>query len=38
LEHYLRSLLQQGEVSYNLSARVTNYSMGIPQVAAQANQ
>ncbi|MBD6615890.1 NAD(P)H-quinone oxidoreductase [Komarekiella sp. 'clone 1'] len=38
LEHYLRSLLQQGEVSYNLSARVTNYSMGIPQVAADGNQ
>ncbi|AUT00164.1 NAD(P)H-quinone oxidoreductase [Nostoc sp. CENA543] len=33
LEHYLRSLLQSGEISYNLSARVTNYSMGLPQVA-----
>lgn len=35
LEHYLRSLLQAGEISYNLSARVTNYSMGLPQVAAE---
>jgi NAD(P)H-quinone oxidoreductase subunit M len=32
LEHYLRSLLQKGEISYNLSSRVTNYSMGLPQV------
>ncbi len=38
LEHYLRSLLQKGEISYNLSARVTNYSMGLPQVATQENQ
>ncbi|NET01746.1 MAG: NAD(P)H-quinone oxidoreductase subunit M [Sphaerospermopsis sp. SIO1G2] len=32
LEHFLRSLLQKGEISYNLSSRVTNYSMGVPQV------
>ncbi len=38
LEHYLRSLLQKGEISYNLSSRVTNYSMGLPQVAANSNQ
>jgi NAD(P)H-quinone oxidoreductase subunit M len=38
LEHYLRSLLQKGEISYNLSARVTNYSMGLTQVATQENQ
>ncbi|MEH2173183.1 NAD(P)H-quinone oxidoreductase subunit M [Nostoc sp.] len=38
LEHYLRSLLQLGEVSYNLSARVTNYSMGVPQVATDDKQ
>ncbi|HYW19959.1 MAG TPA: NAD(P)H-quinone oxidoreductase subunit M [Nodularia sp. (in: cyanobacteria)] len=37
LEHYLRSLLQKGEISYNLSARVTNYSMGLPQVVASEN-
>ncbi len=35
LEHYMRSLLQKGEISYNLTARVTNYSMGLSQVAAQ---
>ncbi len=33
LEHYVRNLLQLGEISYNLSARVTNYSMGLPKVA-----
>ena len=33
LEHYVRSLLQSGEISYNLSSRVINYSMGLPQVS-----
>ncbi|EFA70152.1 NAD(P)H-quinone oxidoreductase [Cylindrospermopsis raciborskii S07] len=37
LEHFVRSLLQKGEISYNLAARVTNYSMGLPQVAANDN-
>ncbi len=32
LEHFIRSLLQNGEVSYNLNSRVQNYSMGLPQV------
>jgi NAD(P)H-quinone oxidoreductase subunit M len=36
LEHYMRSLLQSGEISYNLESRVLNYSMGLPQVAPQA--
>ena len=35
LEHYVRSLLQKGEISYNLSGRVNNYSMGLPQVDIQ---
>jgi NAD(P)H-quinone oxidoreductase subunit M len=34
LEHLIRSLLQQGEISYNLNARVSNYSMGVPRVEA----
>ena len=34
LEHFVRSLLQKGEISYNIDARVMNYSMGIPQVVA----
>ena len=35
LEHCIRDLLQQGQVSYNLNARVLNYSMGLPQVESQ---
>jgi len=37
LEHYLRSLLQKGEISYNLSSRVANYSMGLTQIATKEN-
>jgi NAD(P)H-quinone oxidoreductase subunit M len=36
LEHLVRSLLQNGEVSYNLNSRVLNYSMGLPQVKVDA--
>jgi NAD(P)H-quinone oxidoreductase subunit M len=32
LEHFVRSLLQQGQLSYNLDSRVLNYSMGLPRV------
>lgn len=35
LEHFVRSLLQKGEISYNLNARVANYSMGLPRVEAE---
>ncbi len=35
LEHLIRSLLQSGQVSYNLNSRVINYSMGLPQVAVE---
>lgn len=34
LEHLVRSLLQQGRISYNLNSRVLNYSMGQPQVVS----
>lgn len=34
LEHLVRSLLQRGEISYNLDGRVLNYSMGIPRIDA----
>ncbi|HEY9829012.1 MAG TPA: NAD(P)H-quinone oxidoreductase subunit M [Stenomitos sp.] len=37
LEHFMRSLLQSGEISYNLESRVVNYSMGLPQVEPQAS-
>ena len=32
LEHFVRTLLQSGQISYNLKSRVLNYSMGLPQV------
>ncbi|WP_319420061.1 NAD(P)H-quinone oxidoreductase subunit M [Pleurocapsa sp. FMAR1] len=32
LEHFIRSLLQTGEINYNLGARVRNYSMGLPRM------
>lgn len=34
LEHFVRSLLQDGVISYNLNSRVRNFSMGLPQVDA----
>lgn len=34
LEHFVRSLLQKGSISYNLGCRVLNYSMGLPQVVS----
>ncbi|WP_421655614.1 NAD(P)H-quinone oxidoreductase subunit M [Leptothermofonsia sp. ETS-13] len=35
LEHFVRSLLQKGEISYNLNSRVLNYSMGLPRLETQ---
>ena len=32
IEHFVRSLLQSGDFSYNLQSRVLNYSMGLPRV------
>ncbi len=37
MEHFVRTLLQNGEISYNNQSRVLNYSMGLPQVAAEAD-
>uniref|UniRef100_A0A832H2Y5 NAD(P)H-quinone oxidoreductase subunit M n=1 Tax=Oscillatoriales cyanobacterium SpSt-402 TaxID=2282168 RepID=A0A832H2Y5_9CYAN len=34
LEHFVRSLLQKGVISYNLDSRAVNYSMGLPQVVS----
>lgn len=34
LEHLVRSLLQSGQISYNLKSRVRNYSLGLPRVSA----
>jgi NAD(P)H-quinone oxidoreductase subunit M len=35
LEHFVRSLLQSGQISYNTTGRVVNYSMGLPQLAVE---
>jgi NAD(P)H-quinone oxidoreductase subunit M len=32
LEHLVRSLIQKGEISYNLDCRAVNYSMGLTRV------
>ncbi|PLS67808.1 MAG: NAD(P)H-quinone oxidoreductase [Cyanobacteria bacterium M5B4] len=34
IEHYIRSLLQKGEITYNLNHRALNYSMGLPQIVS----
>ncbi|MGB3295731.1 MAG: NAD(P)H-quinone oxidoreductase subunit M [Phormidesmis sp.] len=36
LEHFVRALLQSGDISYNLENRVLNYSMGLPRVVEAA--
>jgi NAD(P)H-quinone oxidoreductase subunit M len=37
LEHFIRALLQKGELTYNLDCRVLNYSMGLPRMEAGAS-
>lgn len=37
LEHFIRSLLQEGAVSYNLDSRVRNYSLGLPRVESDSS-
>jgi NAD(P)H-quinone oxidoreductase subunit M len=32
LEYLVRKLLETGQISYNLDARVLNYSMGLPKL------
>ncbi|MGD1806684.1 NAD(P)H-quinone oxidoreductase subunit M [Dapis sp. BLCC M126] len=36
LEHFVRLLLQSGEITYNLGSRVNNYSLGLPRVDVDA--
>lgn len=38
LEHFIRQLLQSGEISYNLQSRVLNYSMGLPRVISDSEE
>lgn len=37
LEQFVRSLLQAGQVSYNLNSRVRNYSLGLPRLEDDGN-
>ena len=37
LEHFVRSLLEAGEIRYNLKARAVNYSMGLPKTGMEIN-
>ncbi|NEP61621.1 MAG: NAD(P)H-quinone oxidoreductase subunit M [Symploca sp. SIO2G7] len=37
LEHFVRTLLQSGQISYNLRSRVLNYSMGLPRVVSKSD-
>ncbi|EKV03267.1 NADH dehydrogenase-1 subunit NdhM family protein [Leptolyngbya sp. PCC 7375] len=37
LEHFVRMLLQSGQISYNLRSRVLNYSMGLPRVVSESD-
>ena len=38
LEHFIRSLLIKGEISYNLNGRSLNYSMGLPRLESPENE
>ncbi|TVQ59138.1 MAG: NAD(P)H-quinone oxidoreductase [Spirulina sp. DLM2.Bin59] len=35
LEHFIRNLLEEGQISYNLQGRVLNYSMGLPRMETE---
>ncbi|XP_078166538.1 subunit NDH-M of NAD(P)H:plastoquinone dehydrogenase complex [Carex rostrata] len=38
LEHYIRKMLYDGDIKYNLKAQVLNFSMGKPRVEFNSNQ
>ncbi|KAK2659412.1 hypothetical protein Ddye_005945 [Dipteronia dyeriana] len=38
LEHYIRKLLYDGEIKYNMDARVLNFSMGKPRIMFNHNE
>ncbi|KAH9691408.1 NAD(P)H-quinone oxidoreductase subunit M [Citrus sinensis] len=38
LEHYIRKLLYDGEIKYNMDARVLNFSMGKPRIMFNNNE
>lgn len=38
IEHYIRKLLYDGEIKYNMDARVLNFSMGKPRIMFNNNE
>ncbi|KAF0893738.1 hypothetical protein E2562_029412 [Oryza meyeriana var. granulata] len=38
LEHYIRKLLYDGEIKYNMNSRVLNFSMGKPRIIFNSSQ
>lgn len=32
IEHYIRKMLYEGDIQYNMDARVLNFSMGKPRI------
>lgn len=38
VEHYIRKLLYDGEIKYNMNSRVLNFSMGKPRVKFNSSQ
>ncbi|KAJ4966545.1 hypothetical protein NE237_018394 [Protea cynaroides] len=38
IEHYIRKMLYDGEIKYNMEARVLNFSMGKPRVIFKNNE
>ncbi|XP_022981611.1 NAD(P)H-quinone oxidoreductase subunit M, chloroplastic [Cucurbita maxima] len=37
IEHYIRKMLYDGEIKYNMNARVLNFSMGKPRIMFNSN-
>ncbi|KVH98648.1 NAD(P)H-quinone oxidoreductase subunit M, chloroplastic [Cynara cardunculus var. scolymus] len=38
IEHYIRKLLYEGKIQYNMNARVLNFSMGKPRIGFNYNE
>lgn len=38
IEHYIRKLLYDGEIKYNMNAKVLNFSMGKPRILFNNNE
>ncbi|KAL4559134.1 hypothetical protein LXL04_031268 [Taraxacum kok-saghyz] len=38
IEHYIRKLLYEGQIQYNMNARVLNFSMGKPRIGFNYNE